>query len=128
MSQDMKNLIRNVIALIIIAVLAYAFSMMFGEFHFSIFPESGGGGSFLPDNTVNFIVGLPMAFIFFLTLLFTAFGAKNKYWWIGILLIPATLVEIYLDFAHIYIPIALALIGWLLGFTISKFIKLMWQY
>ena len=121
MSQDMKNLIRNVVILLGVIILAHFFAIQ----AITLYDKFIDIGSSWID--LSYFLGYPFSYIFFLTLLFTAFGAGNKYWWIGILLIPAALVEIYLDLNHIYIPIALALLGWLLGFAVSKFIKLIWQ-
>ncbi|OGE83203.1 MAG: hypothetical protein A3B10_00900 [Candidatus Doudnabacteria bacterium RIFCSPLOWO2_01_FULL_44_21] len=67
-----------------------------------------------------FIVVFIYVFVLFTSLFFTAFGDQNKYWWMGILLIPAALFELYFDWQHIYIPIILGLIGWMIGYGISK--------
>lgn len=119
----MKNLVRNILILIVVCLCAYLFSISLGKTYTYFLPQRGGGILTFPKNTTDFMIGLPLSYIFFLTLLFTAFGTKNKYWWIGILLIPAAIAEVYLDREHIYIPIALALLGWVIGFPIARFIK-----
>lgn len=71
---------------------------------------------------VRGIAGLPFAYIFFLFLLFTTFGKKGKYWWAGILVLPAIAFEVYFDLVHLYFPIALGIIGWMIGIGIAKII------
>ncbi len=87
---------------------------------------------FIPQNTGLFIVsqefidlfiGLPLSYIFSLTLLLTAFGGSKKYWWLGVLLIPAAAFEIYFDFEHIYFPILIGLVAWLAGAGISVILQ-----
>ena len=122
MSDDLKNLIKNIAILIVALVFSYFVAVYFGNFYVYFFPQSSSGGSFFstPKAVENFLLGFPLAYIFFLALLFTAFGGSKKYWWIGVLLIPAVIFEVYFDLSHIYFPIALGLIGWLLGFLIQK--------
>ncbi len=64
----------------------------------------------------------PIAYAFFLFLIFTIFGGKGKYWWIGILTLPALAFELYFDLSHIYFPVFLALLGWLIGLGIQKIV------
>ncbi len=78
----------------------------------------------ISESASNFITGLFPAYIFFLPLLFTAFGGVKKYWWLGILLLPAVGIEIYFDFSHIYFPIILGVAGWAIGFGIAKLLQL----
>lgn len=122
MSDDLKSLIKNLTILIVVLVLAYFSAIYFGNFYEYFFPQSDSGGSFfsIPREAGEWLLGLPLSYIFFLALLFTAFGGSKKYWWIGVLLIPAVIFEVYFDFSHIYFPIALGAIGWLLGFLIQK--------
>ena len=67
-----------------------------------------------------YTIGFIFSYIFFVLLVFTAFGDSKKYWWIGILLIPAVIFELYFDSERIYIPIVAGLLGWLIGFAIYK--------
>ena len=122
MSEDLKNLIKNICILIVVLVLAYFFANQVGNLYVYFFPQGASEGSLFstPKSAENFLLGIPLSYIFFLTLLFTAFGGSKKYWWIGVLLIPAVIFQVYFDLSHIYFPIALGLIGWLLGFLIQK--------
>jgi len=88
--------------------LAYFSSYSVGEFYDSFFHIGG-----YVDMTV--LIGLPLAYIFFLIFIFTIFGDKNKYLWILFGLLPAALFEIYFERLHIYFPILIGLVGWGLG-------------
>ncbi len=126
MSDDLKNLIKNLAILFVVLVLAYFLANQVGSFYVYFFAQSSAGGSFLsiPRAAGEILVGFPLAYTLFLSLLLTAFGGAKKYWWIGILLIPAVIFEVYFDFSHIYFPIILGLAGWLLGFLVSKVIPI----
>lgn len=115
------SLYKNIIILIVVLVLTYFSAEPAGKFYADFLNLPTGFGSFIaPSYTYNFFDGFPLVYIFFLILLFTAFGGNKKYWWIGILLIPAVIFEVYFDLAHIYFPIALGILGWLLGWAVSK--------
>ena len=106
----MKKILLFLASLILSVLLA----VFVGKLYFYLFPQLGSFLS-IPANAGEFIVGIFLAYIFSLTLLFTAFGGTKKYWWIGIGLIPAVLFEVYFDLQHLYFPIAIGLIGWLVG-------------
>lgn len=110
------KIFKNFALLGIILIATYFFASFFGDKYQNIF-----GGSTWVD--VRGVLGLPLAFIFFLTFLFTSFGSGKKYWWIGILLIPAFVFELYFDVKHIYLPISLCLVGWLLGLCVNLVTK-----
>jgi len=114
------KIIREIIILIVVLISSYFLSGFTGQWYEKLFP--GPTSIFLGDFTS--LIGFPLTYIFFLTLLFTAFGGEKKYWWIGILLIPAVIFEVYFDFSHIYFPVALGLAGWLLGFLLMKLISM----
>ncbi len=112
----MNNQLKNVLFVVLIFVISFVLSQEIGDLYYRLFPSPT---SVFVAN-FNFLIGIPLAYIFFLFLIFTAFGDNKKYWWIGILLIPAVLFELYFDLEHIYIPIVFGVAGWLLGFLISK--------
>jgi len=124
MSDDLKNLIKNVGILIVVLILAYFSANQVGNLYVYFFPQGASEGSLFstPKSAENFLLGIPLAYIFFLTLLFTAFGGSRKYWWLGILLIPAAAFEVYFDLEHIYFPVLLGLAGWVLGYLIARFV------
>ncbi|TSC84862.1 MAG: hypothetical protein G01um101413_246 [Parcubacteria group bacterium Gr01-1014_13] len=101
-------------------ILSVLIAELVGKFYFYLFPQVGSFIS-IPANAGKFIVGIFLAYIFFLTLLFTAFGGAKKYWWIAITLIPAALFEVYFDLQHIYFPMAIGLVAWLLGRGVALF-------
>ena len=111
------NQARHFSLLLITAVLTYLTAFYAGSFYCRIIPCEGG---WIGGDAIDYIIGLPLSFVLFLTFLFTAFGGTKKYWWIGILLIPAFVFELYFDLTHIYFPILLGLGGWVLGFLVSK--------
>lgn len=115
----MKQILKNILSLVAVVLLANLLANFLGDSYLKLFPKETAG-SFVGGVT---LIGLPLAYIFFLTLLFTAFGGVKKYWWIGILLIPAAAFELYFDLAHIYFPVALGLLGWGIGFGIAKLTK-----
>lgn len=110
---------RKFLILAVVVVFSYIGSPYMGSIDKGIF---GSGGTWID---VSAIFGLFSGFVFLLPCLFTAFGGKWKYWWIGVLLIPATVFEVYFDFAHIYFPILLGLVGWGIGWMVAKYIKTM---
>lgn len=115
------EIIKKIIFLVIVLVLSLLLATQFGIVYIYLFPQKTGGGFFtIPDNAGDYLIGVPLSYIFFLTLLFTAFGGAKRYWWIGILLIPAAAFEVYFDLPHIYFPATLGIIGWSLGFLLSK--------
>lgn len=120
------EIIKKIIILISVLVLTLFLASRFGGFYIYFFPQPIGHDSLfsapISESAENGFLGLPLAYIFFLSLLFTAFGGKKKYWWIGILLIPAAAIELYLDATHIYFPIALGIAGWLLGWVVVRFL------
>lgn len=113
---------KNILLVIVVFFLAYflepSFNPLFKEFF-----NYSSGIFFVYEEVIFSLFVIIELFIFFLTLLFTIFGGEKKYWWIGILLIPAAAFEIYFDFSHIYFPIALGLIGWAIGWLIYKFVR-----
>ena len=65
-----------------------------------------------------------MAYLFFLFLLFTAFGDSKKYWWSWIAAIPALAFLLYFDLSHIYFHLLFPLAGWIIGIGIQSLKKL----
>lgn len=116
MSSIFKGLIKDILLCIVVLVLVYFFSGVTGQLYRIIF---GPAGSFIDTKALS---GISLSYTFFLTLIFTAFGDRHKYWWIAVLLIPAAIFEIYFDLEHLYFPIALGLLGWLLGLGSRKLI------
>lgn len=118
------KILKNLSFLLGIIILSYSLGGVVGASYARLVGSTANIGLFgLYGQLAQFIFGVVLTYIFFLTLLFTAFGDAKKYWWIGVLLIPAVSFELYFDLAHIYFPIVLALLGWAIGFGISKLMK-----
>lgn len=103
------------VTLFALAIIASGFSSLYAIRLYGVFFNQGS--TFV---RLDALAGFPLAYTFFLPLLFTAFGGNKKYWWVGILLIPAAIFEIYFDLSHIYFPVLLGLAGWLIGFPLAK--------
>ena len=117
------KIIKNIVLFILVFVFSIILSHWFGQMYYSSLNITQGISSFIVSESVNYyITGFILALFLFVFLFFTAFGDSTKYWWIGILLIPAIIFELYFDLEHIYIPIVIGLIGWVIGFVISKII------
>src|SRR3989344_1571833 len=112
----MINTLKKFTILLIVLLVSNYFSTTATNLYDKFFDS---GSSFV---NLDALVGFPLAYVFFLSLLFTAFGGAKKYWWLGILLIPAAAFEVYFDLEHIYFPIILGLAGWVLGYLVSKFL------
>lgn len=109
------------IGLILVAIVLGIISAYFaGSWYYDLYPSYGffgwGGEAFI------YLIGFPMGYLFFLFLFFTAFGGKKKYWWIGIAGAPALLFLAYFDFSHLYFHVLFPIVGWLIGWGVSRLI------
>jgi hypothetical protein len=120
----MNTVFRGILLFLLTLVVAYFLGLYFGSVYLYFFPSIGGGLFIGLAGMALYLLGVVLAYIFFLTFLFTAFGDAKKYWWIGILLIPAALFELYFDWVHLYFPIAIGLVGWGLGLGVEKGLKM----
>ncbi len=120
------EIIKKFVILFSVLILVYFLSGQFGNLYIYFFPQPVGHDSLfsapISESAESELLGIPLVYVFCLSFLFTAFGGKQKYWWVGILLIPAVAVELYLDVRHIYFPIALGIAGWLLGWVVARFL------
>lgn len=106
---SLENLGEKMGLLVVTGLLSYFSSPLAGQ----IYEDFIGGTSSLID--ARALIGLPIAFIFFSMLLFSAFGGNGKYWWVGVLLVLPAAFVFYFDVEHIYFYVAVALAGLLLG-------------
>lgn len=114
------KVIKKIAVLIVVLVISYITAELFWRMYEKIFDIQNNSIFIGYDLVAKYIFGMVASYIFFLFCLFTIFGDNYKYWWVGILSIPAIIFEAYFDFAHIYFPITLGLIGWLLGWAINR--------
>jgi hypothetical protein len=118
----MKNFIKNATLFIFSVIISYFSAIYFGALydHFAPQYDSLFGA---PKQITNIVVGLPFAYVFFTLLLFEALGFKNKNQWLVVLLLPVTLFWLAADLTHIYLPVILGLLGWVLGVGIHRLIE-----
>lgn len=117
MREIFKGVWLFVVAIIVSYVTASYFGVVYDYFapqHDSLFGA--------PKEITNLIVGFPFAYTFFIVLLFQAFSVKHKQRWLMVLLAPIGLLWLLGDLAHIYLPLILGLLGWVLGAGIHRLI------
>ncbi len=100
-------------------VLSYIVAPYFA-YIYAMFSSDSLGGTFITPAAAEIIVGVPLGLIALLIFLLTGFGGNDRWWWIGVAVIPAVLFEILFDPFHIYFPIILGLIAWGLGYVANK--------
>jgi len=116
-----KSAIKNIILLTISLFLIYLFTEYSVKLYKFFYPSSGSGSIGVLDFTQTVVLALE--YIFFISLIFTAFGDKIKYWCIGLLSSPIIVLVLYIDWHYVYVPILIGLVGWVLGFIVSKIIS-----
>jgi len=116
----MNKIIKNILLLLIVLVLTYFFSGYFYNQIYSLVYGSASSLFIIYAGIAKLLAVFVLSYIFFVLLVFAGFGDKKKYWWIGILVIPVVIFELYFDWAHIYIPIVVGIVGWGVGFLVSK--------
>ncbi|OHA94549.1 MAG: hypothetical protein A3D37_01145 [Candidatus Zambryskibacteria bacterium RIFCSPHIGHO2_02_FULL_38_22] len=122
----MNNFIKNFLLLVTVLMLSYFIAPYSGSLYDNFIPGSLGGGAWIGTTKAwQSIIGFPFAYIFFVILLFKLFGSGNKNKWTIWLLVPALLFFGSGDLKHIYLPIILGAVAFLLAklvlFIISKF-------
>lgn len=113
------KILKNIFLILLTVGLSYWASSYFGLIYRWIFSPIDLAGGYIG------LFGLPIAYIFILTLLFSAFGdyGKTKYWWITLAAIPGLVFGFYLFSYRIYFALILGVIGGLIGFGIAKIFK-----
>lgn len=111
------------LAIITLSYLGAVFvAIYFGNFYEYLFPTATSGGFIGDPDTINWIIGYPLAAIFIMTLLMHIFGGKRVWLWNLLALSPAILFE-FIDITHIYLPIILGAIAWILGVGTNKILR-----
>src|SRR3989344_1333415 len=88
-------ILKNLLLVFFALLISYLISPWVGALYQNVTNDPGTWAD------VASIFGLVVAYIFLITL--------------------AAIFEVYFDFSHIYFPILLGLLGWLIGFGISRF-------
>ncbi len=121
----MNNVIKNILLLVVDAVLSYLLALYFGSIYEYFIPGSLGDTAWIGTTSAwQSVIGFPFAYIFFTTLLFQTFGFGNRNKWTLWLLMPALLFFASGDLKHIYLPIALGLVAFGLAWVIRKILKI----
>jgi len=116
----MKSILKNLL-LVVLAVLAgYLLATYFGQIYNYFVPQNNDSIFSLSQKAIYWLAGFPFAYTLFIPFLFQAFGAQHKKTWVIVLLVPAALLWLASDLAHIYLPVILGAIGWFLGKGINK--------
>ena len=116
----MNNIIKQIILISVAIILSYFTSDYFGNFYSFLF---GSGSSWIgSESSWDFIIGLPLSLIFFLTLIsyIWVFKSKSSTLW---LISPLLLWEGTVDIRHIYIPILLVIVAFGLATLFKKLFK-----
>lgn len=100
----MKSLIKNTGLLIVVGALSYLTAPYFGGWYNKFSPQYDNSFFNLPHSTAVFIAGIPVAYVFFVTLIFSLFGFGNKKKWLLGLLTPPFLLWLSADRYYIYLP------------------------
>lgn len=116
------KILKNAGLYLIILLLSYLTASPLGKLLFPSAYNISFSSFSVPEYWYYFPLGAVSSYTFFLFLLFTAFGDHGKYWWSGLLSIPVLAFSIYFDQSHIYFPIVLGIIGWMIGIGIAKII------
>ena len=115
------KILKNLSAPIISLIAAYFIGpSIFWKLYERFFPPSPGSGFFGFEAVGEALAGVVLAYIFFIAITFTILGDDKKYWWTGILLLPAAWFVVQFDLAHWWFYVLLALAGWLIGLEIRK--------
>lgn len=111
------NFLKNIILLVVVLFLSYFTAEYFGSWYDKFSPQYGGSFISFPKEFAVFIAGIPVAYVFFASLIFGFLRSKK---WLVVLLIPAIILWVSADIYNIYIPIILSLIGIGISFLARK--------
>ena len=111
-----------VIAAVIFAYLVATTLVPYQVYEFAT-SEPSSGGFFGAERLGELIASFAISFVFLTTLLFTAFGRTLKYLWLAVLLLPGVWFAVKFDLTHFWFYILVALVGWAIGFGISKLLS-----
>ena len=108
-------------------VFSLVSSFLFGEAIFwrlynYLFPQLGGG-FFGFEAIGEAIIGVLIAYTFFIPLFLIGFGNRYKHIWTLILLVPVFIPFIAWDTGHLYFYFLIILAGWLIGLGIQYLMR-----
>lgn len=114
---NITNFFKNILLVLIIVIGSH---FLAGTSGLALAQFLNIGGSIGGNILEYYMFGFPVTYFFLTFLSFSLFGDKNKYWWIGIILVPALLFEVRLAPVLIIFSFIFALIAWLLGTIANK--------
>lgn len=113
---------KNLLWLVFIIVLSF-----FTTFYFGLIGSYFTSQEVLFSELLPFLllgsVGGSLAFIFFVVFIFSLHGFRKNKYWIIIPLIPYILLWLSSDIHHIYLPILIGFIAYVLAFCIKRIYK-----
>src|SRR3989344_1718815 len=113
----MVNVLKNVVSIITAIIASHFLAVPFG-LGLAEFLDIGGS---IAGNTLEYYMfGFPAAYVFLIILLFSSWGDQYKYWWGGIVILPAFLFGFGLAPILIFILLVIGLIAWGLGTMTHK--------
>lgn len=115
----MNKFVRNLLGLALVLLTSYFTASYFGSLYDYFAPQHDSLFG-APKQMTSFVIGIPFAYVFFTIFIFGLFGFKEEKKWIIGLLIPVALLWLFADLTHIYLPIILGLIAFLLAWVIHK--------
>jgi|GEM_PF-1451283 len=110
----------------VLIIFSYFFSYFLAVYFgyiYVLFTTESLGGSFIPADAAQWMVGLPLALVALVTFSLHGVSGKRKWWWIIISLTPAILFEVFIDPFHLYIPLLVGLVAWGLGTLANKALR-----
>jgi hypothetical protein len=111
----LKALFKNIVILFFALLFIRYSPPLFDKFNNYFY----GHSAWLALGWLDIMESIHIQIIFFVSLFFTAFGDRYKYWWISVLLIPLFILGFYYDFEHVYFYIIFGLVGWLIGYGLN---------
>lgn len=115
----MKNKIYSMLLILVAIIVAYYSANFFGKIYNNLFPTELNSGWIGSRGSLQFLGGISLSLIFFLTFFSYGFIFKSKKS-VLYLILPFLLFEMTVDIRHFYIPIILIIIGLLLSWIIRK--------
>lgn len=118
----MKSKFLKVFLIIVAIIVGYYLSGYFG-YLYNLLPNTYNGAWIGSEKGWSTLLGLPLSLIFFLVLVSYkfVFEKKSSVLW---LISPLLLLEVGADISHIYFPVILILMGFLMNKLIRKiFVK-----
>ena len=122
-ANTLMKILRNVLVLVLVVIVSYFLDELFHKIYVVLYQPSVGGLFYGYQKIGEYFVSMILAFLFFLFLLFTAFGDQHKKWWMGIAAIPALAFLLYFDLSHIYFHVLFPIAGWLIGWGIHRLLS-----